>query len=69
MRRFVLKELLLISQKEKKAKLVSFHPQFTLLKGANSTGKSSLIKSIFSSLARMRGRFIPTGRRQASARW
>lgn len=50
MPRFALKELLLISLKEKRAKKIAFHPRVTLLKGVNSTGKSSLIKSIYGSL-------------------
>ena len=44
---FVLKDLLLISLLEKKARRESFHPQITLIKGENDVGKSSFIKSIY----------------------
>lgn len=44
---FVLKELLLISLREKRARRVTFHPRTTIVKGVNDTGKSSLIKSIY----------------------
>ena len=46
MNELVLNEILLISQKEKKAKKVSFDPNLTLVVGKNRTGKSSLLKSI-----------------------
>ena len=59
MQRFELKELLLVSNKEKRAKLVKFDPMFTLLKGPNSTGKSSLIKSIYGSLGAEAGKTHP----------
>lgn len=39
--------MLLLSQKEKKAKRVSFDKHRTLIYGKNHTGKSSLIKSIY----------------------
>ncbi|TQR33953.1 hypothetical protein [Brevibacillus brevis] len=47
MKRLVLKEILLMSKIEKKAKRVSFHQKLTIIKGINHTGKSSLIKSIY----------------------
>ncbi|MED1667043.1 hypothetical protein [Brevibacillus laterosporus] len=47
MKRLVLKEILLMSKIEQKAKRVSFHPRLTIIKGINHTGKSSLIKSIY----------------------
>ena len=46
MRELVLNEILLISQKEKRAKKVSFDPSLTIITGKNRTGKSSLLKSI-----------------------
>lgn len=49
MRRFVFKELSLVSFREKKARKISFDPGMTLIRGNNETGKSSLIKSIFRS--------------------
>ena len=47
MKSFKLLELLLISNSEKRAKRISFHPEVTLIKGANDTGKSSVVKSIY----------------------
>ena len=44
---FVLKELSLISLKEKRARRIAFHPTTTIVKGVNDTGKSSLLKSIY----------------------
>ncbi|RII26762.1 MAG: hypothetical protein CXR31_10165 [Geobacter sp.] len=46
MNELVLNEILLISQKEKRAKKVSFDPNLTVILGKNRTGKSSLLKSI-----------------------
>jgi len=40
--------MFLISMAEKKAKKVKFHPQTTLILGGNDTGKSCLLKSIYS---------------------
>lgn len=40
-------EILLISQKEKKARSVTFDPKRTVIQGKNHTGKSCLIKSIY----------------------
>jgi len=48
MKKFVLQEMFLISMSEKKAKKVKFHPQTTLILGGNDTGKSCLLKSIYS---------------------
>lgn len=50
MRRLVLKELLLLSKKEKKAKKITFSSETTVIIGDNGTGKSSLIKSIYHTL-------------------
>lgn len=40
-------EILLVSHREKRARKVKFHPDVTVIRGANDTGKSSLIKSIY----------------------
>ncbi len=50
MKECVLEELLLVSFRERAARRVRFHPQTTLLIGQNSTGKSSIIKSIYYAL-------------------
>lgn len=47
MKKLYISEILLLSQKEKKAKRVSFDKHRTLIYGKNHTGKSSLIKSIY----------------------
>ncbi len=47
MKNLYISELLLLSQKEKKAKRVVFDRKRTLIHGKNHTGKSSLIKSIY----------------------
>ncbi|ACU60973.1 AAA family ATPase [Chitinophaga pinensis] len=47
MKKFILSELLLLSQKDRKAKRVIFDPRRTLILGSNGTGKSSLIKSVY----------------------
>ncbi|HET8933824.1 MAG TPA: hypothetical protein VFN67_10305 [Polyangiales bacterium] len=47
MKSFYFREILLASNKEKKAKRVAFDPAVTVIKGGNETGKSSLLKSIF----------------------
>lgn len=44
---FVLKELLLLSLKEKTARRIPFDAKTTVIKGSNQTGKSCLIKSIY----------------------
>jgi ABC-type phosphate transport system auxiliary subunit len=46
MSELVFNEILLISQKEKKARKVEFDPRLTIILGKNRTGKSSLLKSI-----------------------
>lgn len=43
----IIKEIKLVSFLEEKAKKVTFHPNVTVIKGDNHTGKSSLIKSIY----------------------
>lgn len=50
MRRLLFHSLLLLSLKEKKARRIPFHPQVTIIKGINDTGKSCLIKSIYRTL-------------------
>lgn len=47
MKKLILKEILLLSIHEKKAKRIIFHPQRTVIIGRNSTGKSCLLKSIY----------------------
>ncbi|RUQ35251.1 MAG: hypothetical protein EKK71_13325 [Candidatus Competibacteraceae bacterium] len=47
MKNFLLESMLLVSHRERKAKKIEFHPRITIIKGANDTGKSSLIKSIY----------------------
>ncbi|RCR68535.1 AAA family ATPase [Larkinella punicea] len=47
MKSFFISEILLLSQKEKKAKKVLFDRRRTIILGKNNTGKSSLIKSIY----------------------
>ncbi len=50
MKRFRLKSIWLLSEKERRARTVTFDPRKTLIVGRNHTGKSSLIKSIFIAL-------------------
>lgn len=47
MRQFYFREMLLSSVAERKARRVAFHPEVTLIRGENETGKSSLLKSLF----------------------
>lgn len=46
MKSFLLKDMLLVSFLEKRARRIEFDPQVTTIRGENKTGKSSLIKSI-----------------------
>lgn len=46
MTRMVLRELSLLCHKEEAAYSLEFHPEVTVIRGPNDTGKSSLIKSI-----------------------
>ena len=48
MKKFILSEMLLLSTTEKKAKKVTFNQSRTIILGKNETGKSSLLKSIYS---------------------
>ena len=47
MKKLLFTKLYLLSLKEKKAKIINFHPQMTIIKGNNSTGKSCLVKMIY----------------------
>jgi hypothetical protein len=47
MKSFVLRELLLLSHRERKARRIRFDPRLTVVEGANDTGKSSILKSIY----------------------
>lgn len=47
MKKFVLSEMMLLSNKERKAKKIKFTGNRTLIYGKNGTGKSCLIKSIY----------------------
>lgn len=49
MKNVQLKELLLVSHKEKRAKRIRFGQKITVITGRNETGKSSILKSIYSS--------------------
>jgi hypothetical protein len=48
MKNLVISKILLWSDIERRARRVDFHPQQTTIIGANNTGKSSLMKSIYS---------------------
>jgi len=50
MRRLHFIELLLLSEPERAAQRVPFHPKATVIKGANDTGKSSILKAIYQTL-------------------
>lgn len=47
MKDLVLQDIRLLSRRERSAHAVTFHPKATVIRGANDTGKSSLIKSIY----------------------
>ena len=46
MKNLRLRNMLLVSHREKKARKIEFHQNVTVIKGENDTGKSSVIKSI-----------------------
>lgn len=50
MKNLLLKELLISSDSERAARSVSFDPKVTVIKGENSVGKSSIIKTIYQTL-------------------
>ncbi|MDO7887949.1 hypothetical protein [Hymenobacter cheonanensis] len=57
MKSFLFESIYLLSNKEKKARTIKFHPEKNLLRGRNHTGKSSLIKNLFIALgARPKGK-------------
>lgn len=47
MKKLRFEKLELLSSKEQKARLVEFHPDMTVIIGANDVGKSSIIKSLY----------------------
>lgn len=47
MRNLRLREMLLVSHRERRARKIAFHPTATLIRGPNDTGKSCLLKSIY----------------------
>jgi len=47
MKRLILLELMILSDRERKARRISFDPHRTIIFGGNETGKSSLLKSIY----------------------
>jgi hypothetical protein len=50
MKRLRFEELVLLSRNERSAVRLNFHPKVTVLKGDNDTGKSSVLKSLYSTL-------------------
>jgi hypothetical protein len=50
MKSFQFVSIWLLSHRDKKARKVDFHPRRNLIRGANHTGKSSLVKSLFIAL-------------------
>lgn len=47
MKKLRFETLELLSRRERKARKIEFHPQLTVIKGANDVGKSSVIKSLY----------------------
>ncbi|SRR6266851_5329642 len=60
MKSFQLQRLLLLSAREKAAQLVKFDPKKTVVLGENDTGKSCLIKSIYSAFGADPAKINPT---------
>jgi len=60
MRNLQLQRLLLLSAKEKAALMVKFDPKTTVITGENDTGKSCLIKSIYSAFGADPAKVNPT---------
>lgn len=50
MKNLIFRELLVISETEKAARAIKFHPLMTVIQGENDTGKSSIVKSIYHAL-------------------
>lgn len=50
MKSFLFVNIWLMSHRDRRARLVEFHPKTNLIVGANHTGKSSLIKTLFRTL-------------------
>ncbi len=50
MRSFLFEDIWMLSHKERRARHVEFHPRKNLILGRNHTGKSSLIKTLFTTL-------------------
>ncbi len=49
MKHFIFEELLMTSIREKTAKRIVFHPETTIIRGTNETGKSQLVKTLYHS--------------------
>jgi hypothetical protein len=47
MTRFEIREMTVVSRREKSARRIQFHPKITVIRGENDTGKSSLMKTIY----------------------
>lgn len=62
MKNLQLQRLLLLSAHEKAAQLVKFDPKITVILGENDTGKSCLIKSIYSAFGADSAKINPTWR-------
>lgn len=59
MRSFLFEDIWMLSHKERRARRVEFHPKKNLILGRNHTGKSSLIKTLFTTLgARPTGKLL-----------
>lgn len=50
MKNFIFESILILSHKEKRARILRFHPRRNLIVGMNHTGKSTLIKTIYRTL-------------------
>lgn len=46
MKNFLIKRMIVLSQRSRRAKVINLHPVCTVITGENQTGKSSLIKSL-----------------------
>lgn len=50
MKNFLFENILILSHKDQRARIIQFHPHKNLIVGRNHTGKSSLIKTLFRTL-------------------